>query len=162
MIISALQYEFNFMFWSVRLRPNLQKSTLSYHTCLISSHNIFLGNDHESCQKLLENLWAYKEWKREKQIESDMDFVGRAEQLRRHMSDRLSSQNTIPKVVSRTQTLIGTGATEVNVCVVCEKAQREVVLTPCGHLASCQSCYRATQQCPVCGAYIRGAIRSYI
>ena len=119
------------------------------------------GNDHQSAQQLLETLWAYEEWKSDKKIDSDADFVARAGELRRHRTD-----NNPPPEPSQT---IGPSATqpaasnsEESICVVCMSAPRSIVLIPCGHLAVCQSCYTRLQQCPVCRSVIRGAIRSYI
>lgn len=124
-------------------------------------------------QQLLESIWAYEEWKCEKRIESDLDFVARAEELRRQRlndKDRVEP-NTSATPEERTRTQTGSanagGAGDESpensesVCVVCMSAARAVVLMPCGHLAVCQSCYVRLQQCPVCRTVIRGAIRSY-
>ena len=127
----------------------------------------FAGNDFPYAQQLLECLWAYEEWKSEKHIDSDADFVARAAELRRHAADNLvatSSSSTTggePVVVARGNAQQTVSAQE-SVCVVCMSAARSVVLIPCGHLAVCQSCYGRLQQCPVCRSLIRGAIRSYM
>ena len=42
-----------------------------------------IGNDFTSAQQLLETLWAYKEWKNEKHIDSDADFLAITNELRR-------------------------------------------------------------------------------
>ena len=124
-----------------------------------------LGNDFTSAQQLLESLWAYDEWKSEQHIESDADFVARAEELRRHLSDSAvatpsanSQTNEDPAFKSTQQT----SASQDSACVVCMSTARSVVLIPCGHLAVCQSCYARLQQCPICRSVIRGAIRSYM
>ena len=127
----------------------------------------FAGNDFACAQQLLECLWAYEEWKSEKHIDSDADFVARAAELRRHAADNLvatSNSSTTggePVVVAPANAQQTVSAQE-SVCVVCMSAARSVVLIPCGHLAVCQSCYGRLQQCPVCRSVIRGAIRSYI
>ena len=127
--------------------------------------NTRIGNDFASAQQLLESLWAYEDWKSEKHIESDADFVARAEELRRHLAD---SAATIPLATSATPVSPAsasaqqTGAAQDSACVVCMCAARSVVLIPCGHLAVCQSCYERLQQCPMCRSMIRGAIRSYM
>ena len=124
------------------------------------------GNDFPYAQQLLECLWAYEEWKSEKHIDSDADFVARAEELRRHAADNLvatsnsSTTDGEPVVIAPANTQ-QTGSAQENVCVVCMSAARSVVLIPCGHLAVCQSCYSRLQQCPVCRSVIRGALRSY-
>lgn len=122
------------------------------------------GNDYNSGQQLLEALWAYEEWKIEKKIESDADFVARAEELRRQRSDRsttLESQSS--NSLNNSQSLPASSPTpEDSICVVCMTNSRSVVLIPCGHLAVCQSCYGRLQQCPICRAVIRGAIRSFM
>ena len=124
----------------------------------------YAGNDYGSGQQLLETLWAYEEWKSEKKIDSDADFVARAEELRRHRSDRTSTleaqspnqQSTLSQQSSSSPNQ------EDSICVVCMTSPRSVVLISCGHLAVCQSCYGRLQQCPICRAVIRGAIRSYV
>ena len=121
------------------------------------------GDDFKSAQQLLESLWAYEEWKNEQHIESDADFVARAEQLRRHFAD---SAATAPSATSPTTrepasaSAKQTDAAQDSVCVVCLCAARSVVLIPCGHFAVCQSCYNRLQQCPICRSVIRGSIRS--
>ena len=56
------------------------------------------GNDFLSAQQLLECLWAYEEWKSEKRIDSDADFVARAESLRRGTRERFTpGANTLPE-----------------------------------------------------------------
>ena len=122
----------------------------------------FIGNDHVSAQSLLESLWAYEEWKREKLIDSDADFVARAEDLRRRTSDRTVPGSSSAVENSPAQSVSNSGGREDNLCVVCMSASRGVVLMPCGHLAVCQSCYGRLQQCPICRSVIRGAIRSYL
>ena len=133
---------------------------------LFHSWTVFLiGNDFTSAQQLLESLWAYEEWKNEKHIESDTDFVARAEELRRQLGDSATaiqsatSPTTGEPASTSTQQ---TGAAQDSACVVCMCAARSVVLIPCGHLAVCQSCYVHLQQCPICRSVIRGAIRSYL
>ena len=124
-----------------------------------------IGNDFTSAQQLLESLWAYEEWKNEKHIDSDADFVARAEELRRHFTESAlaTSSTTTPATGDASSTLTQqTSAAQESVCVVCMSAARSVVLIPCGHLAVCQSCYGRLQQCPICRSVIRGAIRSYI
>ena len=124
-----------------------------------------IGNDFTSAQQLLESLWAYEEWKNEKHIDSDADFVARAEELRRHFTESAlaTSSATTPATDDAASTATQqTGAAQDSVCVVCMSAARTVVLIPCGHLAACQSCYGRLQQCPICRSVIRGAIRSYI
>jgi hypothetical protein len=123
------------------------------------------GNDFTSAQQLLESLWAYEDWKKEQHIESDADFVVRADQLRRQLAD---NEVTSPSTTSFTsgepafESTQQTGAAQDSACVVCMCAARSVVLIPCGHLAVCQSCYVRLQQCPICRSAIRGAIRSYM
>ena len=125
----------------------------------------FIGNDFTSAQQLLESLWAYDEWKSEQHIESDADFVARADELRRHLSDSAvatqsatSSTSGEPASTSTQQT----GARQDSACVVCMCVTRSVVLIPCGHLAVCNSCYVRLEQCPICRSVIRGSIRSYM
>ena len=105
--------------------------------------------------------------KNEKQIESDADFVARADELRRNLTDSAAMTQSATRPTSgsgdpasaSTQQL---GAAQESACVVCMCAARSVVLIPCGHLAVCHSCYSRLQQCPICRSVIRGAIRSYI
>ena len=123
------------------------------------------GNDYISAQQLLESLWAYEEWKNEQHIESDADYVARAQELRRHFADSeaaiLSAGSpTTGEPASASAKQIGPA--QDSVCVVCLCAARSVVLIPCGHLAVCQSCYVRLQQCPICRSVIRGSIRSYM
>ena len=131
-------------------------------TFLNSAH---AGNDFASAQQLLECLWAYEEGKTEKAIDSDADFVARAEELRRHAADSLvgsNSSSTTTGVATEPATAQQTGSAQESQCVVCMSDARSVVLIPCGHLAVCQSCYSRLQQCPICRSLIRGAIRSYL
>ena len=132
--------------------------------CIRSSFSI-IGNDFPSAQQLLESLWAYEEWKTENHIESDTEFVHRAEELRRHLGDNTSaaplavnSSNNDSSSSSAQQA----GEAQNSSCVVCMCATRTVVLIPCGHYAVCQSCYLRLQQCPICRSVIRGGIRSYM
>ena len=121
----------------------------------------FAGNDHRSAQQLLETLWAYEEWKSDKKIDSDADFVARAAELRRHRAidnpPPEQSQTTGP---AATQPAASNPAKSI--CVVCMSAPRAVLLIPCGHLVVCQSCYSRLQQCPACRVMVRGAIRSFV
>ena len=56
------------------------------------------GNDFLSAQQLLECLCAYEEWNSEKQIDSDANFVARAERLRRGTRERRTpGANTLPE-----------------------------------------------------------------
>ena len=124
-----------------------------------------IGNDFTSAQQLLESLWAYEGWKNEKHIDSDADFVARADGLKRHFTESAlaTSSTTTPATGdAATTSTQQTGAAQDSVCVVCMSASRSVVLIPCGHLAVCQSCYGRLQQCPICRSMIQGAIRSYI
>ena len=119
------------------------------------------GNDHQSAQQLIETLWAYEEWKSDKKIDSDIDFIVRAEELRRHRAD----SNPTPEPFQTTgpaATQPAASNSEESICVMCTSAPRSIVLIPCGHLAVCQGCYSRLQQCPVCRSVIRGAIRSFI
>ena len=153
----------------------LPEFNLSYYVVpllhpLFSIIVVFLaGNDFPYAQQLLECLWAYEEWKSEKHIDSDADFVARAEELRRHVADNLMATTSTgsttggePLVVIAPTNTQQTGSAQESICVVCMSAPRTVVLIPCGHLAVCQSCYGRLQQCPVCRSVIRGAIRSYM
>ena len=119
----------------------------------------YAGNDHQSAQQLLETLWAYEEWKSDKKIDSDADFVARAAELQRHHWDYNpppeQSQTTGPAA-----TQPAASNSEESICVVCMSAPCTVVLIPCGHRAVCQSCYSRLPQCPVCRSVILGAIRS--
>ena len=129
------------------------------------SNSAHAGNDYASAQQLLECLWAYERWKTEKAIDSDADFVARAEELRRHAADSLIGTNTSSAttgVVPAPAATHQTGSAQESLCVVCMSAARSVVLIPCGHLAVCQNCYSRLQQCPICRSVIRGAIRSYL
>ena len=125
----------------------------------------FIGNEFTSVQQLLESLWAYDEWKNEKHIERDADFVARADELRRQLGDSAAttqsatSRSTGEPASASTQL---TSAAQDNACVVCMCAARSVVLIPCGHLAVCHSCYVRLQQCTTCCSVILGAIRSYM
>ena len=86
---------------------------------------LHIGNDFPSAQQLLESLWAYEEWKNEKQIDSDADFVARAEELRRHVRENAlpTSTTTTPATSdpasSQTNGSQQTGSAQDSVCVVC-------------------------------------------
>ena len=66
-----------------------------------------IGNDFTSAQQLLESLWAYEEWKNGKNIDSDADFVARAEELRRHFTESAlaTSSTTAPSTSDAASTL---------------------------------------------------------
>ena len=117
---------------------------------------MYVGNDYSSGQQLLETLWAYEEWKQEKRIDFDADFVARAEALVRQPSD-MTNSSASPENSSSSAS--SSNAEESCTCVVCRACSRSVVLIPCGHLALCHSCYERLEQCPICRAVIRGAIR---
>jgi hypothetical protein len=94
-----------------------------------------------------------------------MEFVDRAEELRRHLGDIAA---TTPLAVnslnngSSSSSAQNAGEAQKSSCVVCMCATRTVVFIPCGHYAVCQSCYLRLQQCPICRSVIRGGIRSYM
>lgn len=128
-------------------------------------HVLFLGNDYDSEQQLLECLWAYEELKNEKGIGSDAEFVARAEELRRYPADNILAPITLISSTGRepsAATAQQSGSAQESQCVMYMSAARTVVLIPCGHLVVCRSCYWRLQQCPVCRLVIRGAIRSYL
>lgn len=124
------------------------------------------GNDHSSGQHLLETLWAYEDWKAEKNIESDADFVAKAESLRRRQGELIVStnpnQNSGPSLGlfqepdTSSATPASSGDSSQTQCVVCMSSPREITFIPCGHLAVCQQCYSRLQQCPVSVAHSLG------
>ena len=134
---------------------------LENYCCWTVSH---IGNDFTSAQHLLESLWAYEEWKNENQIESYADFVARAEQLLLELTDSAAAKSVTSHTTdeSTSASTQQAGAAQDSACVVCMCAARSLVLIPCGHHAVCQNCYVRLQQCPICRAVIRGAIRSYM
>lgn len=48
------------------------------------------------------------------------------------------------------------------ICKVCKNADVRVLLLPCAHLCVCESCSSSLVQCPVCGAGIRGTVKTYL
>ena len=135
--------------------------------CVIISYVCIYILGNESAQQLLECVWAYEKWKSDMHIDSDADFVARAEELRRHGADNLVSVTSTTTggdsvSVAAPANTLQTGTAQESICVVCMSTARSVVLIPCGHLAVCQSCYVHLQQCPICRSVIRGAIRSYL
>ena len=48
------------------------------------------------------------------------------------------------------------------ICRVCLDAEMEIVFIPCGHMATCASCARNLQSCPICRTGIRACVRAFI
>jgi hypothetical protein len=46
-------------------------------------------------------------------------------------------------------------------CVVCMAAERQVVITPCGHICMCMSCANACDKCPVCSGPKQNVVRCF-
>ena len=100
------------------------------------------GNDHAFAHQLIESLWVsmYEEWKREKLIDSDADFVARAEQLRLdYMNGRIRDPNPSASapaedVPHARQEDEQRAEVEESLCCVFMEAPRAVMLFPCGHL----------------------------
>ena len=128
----------------------------------ITRNLLYAGNDYLSGQQLLETLWAYEDWKSERKIDSDADFVARAEEMRRPQLLQNSCLAEQSQTNGPAASLQAAFNLEESICVVCMSAPRTVVLIPCGHLAVCLSCFSRLQQCPFCRSVIRGGIRSYM
>jgi hypothetical protein len=47
-------------------------------------------------------------------------------------------------------------------CKICADGKVEVVMLPCGHLCSCQSCAGALVDCPICRQKVAGYVRVYL
>ena len=153
------------MRWKVDLLKVVSRFTLNSNKKLYKFLKIllllYLGDDYQSSQQLLETLWEYEEWKVTKEIETDANFVGKAQEIRRqklntHMTSNLSqtlnSQNSVITSVDQQEQL----------CVVCMSSPRSLALMPCGHIAVCSCCYDRLKQCPICRSVIRGLIRCII
>jgi hypothetical protein len=46
-------------------------------------------------------------------------------------------------------------------CVVCMAAERQVVITPCGHICMCMACANACDKCPVCSGPKQNVVRCF-
>jgi hypothetical protein len=46
-------------------------------------------------------------------------------------------------------------------CIVCYSGDKEVVMLPCSHLATCVGCANNLTKCPVCRAALHQTLRIY-
>ena len=111
---------------------------------------------------LLETLWAYEEFKIEKHIDTDAEFIARAEEIRRPFPASSVDTSTFTPETGNPASNQQLAVAQECLCVVCMSTARSVVMIPCGHLAVCQSCCECLQQCPICRFFIRGSIQVYI
>lgn len=47
-------------------------------------------------------------------------------------------------------------------CKICLEEQISIVFLPCGHLACCENCAPALRKCPICRAFIKGTVKTYL
>jgi hypothetical protein len=53
-------------------------------------------------------------------------------------------------------------STPSNLCVLCLKEEKRLACVPCGHVATCVSCYHTLRSCPICQREIEAFIRIYL
>jgi len=46
-------------------------------------------------------------------------------------------------------------------CRICTKNSSNIVLLPCGHIASCESCVNGLKACPICKLSTQNWVKSY-
>ena len=57
---------------------------------------------------------------------------------------------------------ITTTTTDLDSCIICLEAKREIIMFPCKHLLSCASCTSKIITCPCCRAEIESVLRVYL
>ena len=91
----------------------------------------------------------------EKHIDTDADFIARAEEIRRPFPASFLDTSTLTPETGNPASNQQLAVAMASLCVVCLSTARSIVMIPCGHLAVCQSCCERFQQCPICRSFIR-------
>ena len=153
------------MRWKVDLLKVVSKFTLNSNKKLNKFLKIllllYLGDDYQSSQQLLETLWVYEEWKVTEEIKTNANFVGKAQEIRRQKLNTQMTSN-FSQTLNLQNLVITSVDQQEQLCVVCMYSPRSLALMPCSHIAVCSCCYDRLNQCPVCRSVIRSLIRCII
>ena len=47
-------------------------------------------------------------------------------------------------------------------CKICLDFDATVAFLPCGHLVCCSGCAPAMRKCPICRAYVKGTVKTFL
>ena len=47
-------------------------------------------------------------------------------------------------------------------CKICLDFDATVAFLPCGHLVCCSDCAPAMRKCPICRAYVKGTVKTFL
>ncbi|XP_061185834.1 putative inhibitor of apoptosis [Saccostrea echinata] len=50
----------------------------------------------------------------------------------------------------------------LRVCKICRENDASIAMLPCGHLCCCPDCAPAMRNCPICGQFVKGTVRTWL
>ncbi|XP_062600081.1 baculoviral IAP repeat-containing protein 3-like [Saccostrea cucullata] len=50
----------------------------------------------------------------------------------------------------------------LRVCKICLENDASIAMLPCGHLCCCTDCAPAMRNCPICGQFVKGTVRTWL
>ncbi len=77
------------------------------------------------------------------------------EEEREKLLDEIRDEMDIDDIKATAESLI------LNECKICFDAEKNSVLSPCGHCACCYECGIQMRDCPICRAQIKQVLRKY-